>query len=811
MSAAADAEAPAGGRAARVRRAWDAMRGGGRGGAPVRASGGAPNATPNETPNTAPCSAPNGLPAGALPATPARPARRVRVPTVLQMEAVECGAASLAMVLAHFGRRVPLEELRVACGVSRDGSKASNMLRAARQYGLVAKGFKREPAELRGMATPMILHWNFNHFVTFEGFRKGRAYINDPGAGPTTLSEAEFDQAFTGVALTFARGPDFVAGGEAPSLVRSVRRRLPGSQLSILFVMLAGLALVVPGVVAPAFQKLFVDDVLVGGLTEWVRPLLWLMGAGALVQAGLVFLQQHYLLRLETKLAVETSGRFLWHVLRLPVQFFAQRFAGDVGNRVAINDRVARLIAGDLATAGLNAVVVVFYAALLLRYDVVLTLVGVAAALTNVGVTRLVAQRREDSSRRLLQDRGKLMGSAMNGLQVIETLKATGSESDFFSRWAGYHAKVSNGYQEQQFGGSLLAAVPPLLVAATSAVVLGVGGVRVMDGRLSMGALIAFQALMLAFIMPVNGLVQLAGSAQDAKGDLARLDDVLRARRDPTADPEAGGGAPNATPGLASHASSRAAGPPDDPRGVAPAKLAGHLELRGVSFGYSPLDPPLIDGLDLVLRPGSRVALVGGSGCGKSTVAKLVSGLYAPWRGEVLFDGRPRAAYPRATVTASLAVVDQDVSIFEGSVADNVTLWDDTVSEGDLVQAARDACIHDDVDARPGAYAAPLEEGGRNFSGGQRQRLEIARALAGSPTVLVLDEATSALDPATEQRIDDALRRRGCTCLIVAHRLSTIRDCDEILVLDRGRVVQRGTHDALAAVAGPYRSLIAAE
>jgi NHLM bacteriocin system ABC transporter peptidase/ATP-binding protein len=726
----------------------------------------------------------------------------VRTPTVLQMEAVECGAAALAMVLAHFGRWVPLEELRVACGVSRDGSKASNLLKAARRYGLVAKGFKREPGDLRAMPGPMILHWNFNHFVVLEGFRQGRAYINDPGSGPTVVGEAEFDQAFTGVALTFEPGPEFARGGGAPSLARAVARRLPGSGASVLYVFLAGLALVVPGVVAPAFQRAFVDDVLVGGLTEWVRPLLWLMGVAALVTAGLVWLQQHYLLRLETKLAVETSGKFLWHVLRLPVTFFAQRFAGDVGARVAINDRVAKLVAGDLATAGLQAVVVVFYLALLLRYDPWLTLVGVAAALANVGLMRVVARWREDSSRRLLQDRGRMLGTAMNGLQVIETLKATGSESDFFARWAGHHAKVTNGYQQQQLGGALLAAVPPLLVALTTAAVLSVGGVRVMDGHLSMGMLVAFQALMLAFITPVNQLVALGGSAQDVKGDLARLDDVLRARRDPHAGGDAPGDAPAGAPAEA---------PPNGQPDAAPAKLSGHLELRGVSFGYSPLDPPLVQDLDLVLRPGSRVALVGGSGCGKSTIARLVAGLQEPWAGEVLFDGRPRSAYPRATLTGSLAVVDQEVSIFEGSVADNVTLWDATVPEADLERACRDACIHDDVAARPGGYAAALEEGGRNFSGGQRQRLEIARALANNPTLLVLDEATSALDPATEQRIDDHLRRRGCTCLIVAHRLSTIRDCDEIVVLDRGRVVQRGTHDALMAQPGPYRTLIAAE
>ena len=703
------------------------------------------------------------------------------------MEAVECGAASLAMVLAYFGRVVPLEELRVACGVSRDGSKANNVLKAARTYGLVAKGFKKEPAQLKAMPLPMIVHWNFNHFLVLEGFRKGKAYLNDPSYGPMVISEAEFDQAFTGVALVFERGPEFEPGGDRPSLVRALARRLPGARLALAFIVLAGLALVVPGIIAPAFNKVFVDEVLVRGMANWVKPLLLLMAAAALVSGGLTWLQQRYLLRLEGRLALQTSATFFWHVLRLPVAFFTQRFAGDIGNRVGINDRVAKLLSGDLATTALNVLVVAFYAALLLQYDVVLTLIGVATAALNIAALKWVSRRRADLNQRLLQDRGKLMGAAMGGLQTIETLKATGSESDFFSRWAGYQAKVSNAFQQLQLTTSLLSAVPPLLLAVNTALILGVGGMRVMDGHLSMGLLTAFQSLMLAFINPINRMVDLGGTLQEVKGDMNRLDDVLRAPVDEGADP---------------------ARLPDE--GASP-KLSGQLDLRGISFGYSRLDPPLIKDFSLSLRPGSRVALVGGSGSGKSTVAKLVSGLYEPWAGEILFDGQPRREVQRAALTASVGVVDQDVSMFEDSITANLTLWDATVPEGDLVQAARDACIHEDVTGRPGGYAGMMEEGGRNFSGGQRQRMEIARALAANPTVLVLDEATSALDPHTEKAIDDNLRRRGCTCLIIAHRLSTIRDCDEIIVLERGTVVQRGTHAQLAAAAGHYRNLIASE
>jgi NHLM bacteriocin system ABC transporter peptidase/ATP-binding protein len=514
------------------------------------------------------------------------------------------------------------------------------------------------------------------------------------------------------------------------------------------------------------------------------------MGATAVVTMAIVWLQQHYLLRFETALALDSSAKFFWHVLRLPVEFFAQRYAGEIGNRVELNDRIARLLAGDLATTLLGVMVIAFYAVLMMQYDIVLAALAVGTALLDVAALRYVSRLRTDMNQRLLQDRGKAMGTAMGGLQTIETLKATGAESDFFARWSGQQAKVVNAHQRLQLATELLGAVPPLLLALDTALVLGLGALRVMDGHLTMGMLVAFQSLVLLFLAPVNRLVVLGGTLQEVRGDMARLDDVLRAPTDR---------------GIADDVSATTCS-----EGV-PAKLAGELELRGVSFGYNRLEPPLIEDFDLVLSPGSRVALVGSSGCGKSTVAKLVSGLYEPWSGEILFDGRPRSAIPRDVLINSLGVVDQEIFMFEGSVRDNVSLWDATISERELARAGRDACIHDEVTARAGGYASRVAEAGSNFSGGQRQRLEIARALAGDPSILVLDEATSALDPATEKAIDESIRRRGCTCLMVAHRLSTIRDCDEIIVLDRGRIVERGTHDELRAIGGRYSALIAAE
>ncbi|HEY9421967.1 MAG TPA: NHLP family bacteriocin export ABC transporter peptidase/permease/ATPase subunit [Thermoanaerobaculia bacterium] len=716
--------------------------------------------------------------------------RRNRTPTVLQMEAVECGAAALGIVLASFGRWVPLEELRIACGVSRDGSKASNIVKAARQYGLEAKGFKKEPQTLRATRPPMILHWNFNHFVVLEGFgRKGQVYLNDPAGGPRTVTGEELDQAFTGVVLTFQPGPEFQKKGDPPRLIPALRSRLTGVRAALAFILLAGLALVIPGLVVPVFSKVFIDSVLLENRRDWLPPLLLAMGFAALMTGVLTWLQQSHLLRLETRLAVGASSRFLWHVLRLPTEFFSQRFAGDISSRVAINDRVAQLLTRDLATNALGVLMIVFFALILFQYDPVLTLVGIGVVSLNVAALRYVSRKRVDGNRRLVQDQGKLLGTAIGGLQTIETLKATGGESDLFTRWAGYQAKVVNGRQDLERYTQMLDAVPPMLSAVNTALILGIGGLRVMNGDMTLGGLVAFQLLMALFIAPVNRLVSLGGRLQMVEGDMNRLDDVLRYRIDPSAGSGAG----------------------EKPTEGEAVKLAGYLELRNVSFGYSRLDPPLIEGLSITLKPGARVALVGGSGSGKSTISKLVTGLYQPWDGEILFDGRSRSATSPGVMTNSLATVDQSVFLFEGTVRENLTLWDPTIPLPEVVAAAKDACIHEDIAARPGGYDSPVEEGGANWSGGQRQRLEIARALVGRPTVLVLDEATSALDPTTESRIDDALRRRGCTCLIVAHRLSTIRDADEIIVLERGKVIQRGTHDELKGAEGPYARLISAE
>jgi NHLM bacteriocin system ABC transporter peptidase/ATP-binding protein len=700
------------------------------------------------------------------------------------MEAVECGAASLAIVLAYYGRWVSLEELRVACGVSRDGSKLSNILKCARCYGLNAKAFKKNDLQaILKLPIPSILHWNFNHLLVFEGVHKGRVYLNDPAYDPRVVSMKELGKSFTGVILTLEPGSKFQPIGRPPSLWKELAARQQDSRKTLAYVTLSSLLLVVPGVLVPVFSKVFVDNILIGQQEDWFRPLCLGMLLMLLLRGLLITFQQRYLLRLETQLATAMSSRFLTHVLRLPMSFFSQRQAGDVANRVAASERIAQLLSGGLATNLFNLISVAFYGLVMLIYDLPLALAGFALASLNWVALRSLSRVRADLNGRLLNDLGKLAGATVGSIHAIETLKASGTCDAAFSRWAGYQS--SSLLSQQSLGGQTawLTALPTLLTALTNAAVLGLGGYRVMNGALTIGDLVAFQALMAGFAAPITRLVALASDLQTVRGLLIRLSDVFRYPLPPQAWKD---------------------GPED------PCRLQGLLELRNVSFGYNPLEPPLIDDFSLTLKPGTRVALVGISGSGKSTLGRLMCGLLSPSSGQVLLDGRPLETIPPPLLAATMAYVDQEIFLFEGSLRDNLTLWDDSVSDEMLTEALKDAMILNEVKLRSQDLDCAISEGGLNFSGGERQRLEIARALVNRPTLLLLDEATAALDPATENAIDSHIRRRGAACVIIAHRLSTIRDCNEIIVLKAGKVMERGTHEQLLAANGEYAALVQA-
>ena len=718
---------------------------------------------------------------------PPRSARRLRTPLLLQLEDTECGAACLGIVLAHLGRWVSIEELRDACAVSRDGCDAADITRAARSYGLVASGWRKQPRQLWAMKMPLILYWDFSHFVVLEGCRRGRWYINDPAGGHRVLDDDEFDQGFTGVALSFTKGSEFRPGGVRPGVLHRLWPWLRDTKAALSFTLLCGLLLALPALTLPYLLGVFVDHVLSGNQPAWSGAVIGAVAAAGALIFLLTWLRGRALRLLSVRLSVDRADRFIRRLFNLRMRFFTHRFAGDLTTRVQLIDRVATVATGQVVGVAIELVTGLLFLGLMLLYDPLLA--GIVAALGTLSAVlmRLLSRLRVYENRRLGVEQGKLQGIGMYGVHAIDTLQAMAAEGDFFSHWTGYQARELLARQRFVELGHVIAALPSLILFLGNAAVLVLGGLRVLNGDMTLGMLMGFYLLATNFLLPIGRFVQFADLFQVLEADLQRLDDIYDAPED---------------------LSLRS-----DGEKVSGSKLArrlrldGQIELRAVTFGYKS-GAPLLSDFSLTIKPGQRVAIVGPSGSGKSTLAALVAGIYRPWSGEILFDGYPHDEIPRALLTDSVSLVDQRIFLFAATVRENLTLWDPATPDQALVAAARDASIYDEIMARVGGYHAQVEEGGRNFSGGQRQRLEIARALVSDPSVLILDEATSALDPVTEVRIDRALRRRGCSCLVVAHRLSTIRDCDLIVVLDRGREVQRGTHaEMMADQDGFYREL----
>ena len=721
------------------------------------------------------------------------PRRRTRTPVLLQLTQTECGAACLGIVLAHFGRWVSIEELRETCSVGRDGCNAADIYRAARRYGLETKGWRKQPRELRGMTPPMILFWEFDHFVVLEGFAKGRFLINDPANGHRTVGEEEFDRAFTGVTLTFRPGPDFRPGGVRPGLLYRVLPWLRDVKKPLAFAMCCGLLLTLPSLALPFLAGLFVDFVLSGREPSWGGTLIGALLAAAGLLYLLTWLRERCLRRLSVRLSIDHAERFMTRLFRLPMRFFSHRLSGDLTSRIQLLDAVANTATAHFVGILIELVTSVAFLGLMLAYDPLLCAVVVGLGALGAAAMRVLARARVDENRRLRREQGILCGIGMFGLGKIDTLQATAAEDDFFSRWTGHQARELRARQRFAELGYVNAALPLLFLILGNAAVLGLGGWRVMSGDMTLGMLTAFYMAAVNFMQPIGRFIQFADTFQILEADLQRLDDVFDAPEDRDFTPASGASGDR----VAAFAGRL--------------RLKGRIELRDVTFGYQDNREPLFKDFSLTVEPGQRVAIVGPSGSGKSTLSALVAGIQQPWSGEVLIDGHPRGAIPRELLHGSMSLVDQHVFLFADTVRENLTMWIPEVPDQILVAAAQDATIHEEIVSRPLGYDAPVDEAGRNFSGGQRQRLEIARALVNNPSVLILDEATSSLDTITEVRIDDALRRRGCTCLIVAHRLSTIRDCDLIVVLDRGREVQRGAHqDLMRDADGLYRQLVEA-
>lgn len=718
--------------------------------------------------------------------------RRIKTPTVIQMEAVECGAASLGIILGYFGAYIPLEMLRYDCGVSRDGSKALNIVKAARKYGLECKGYMYPtPDDLDRLFKkkfPIIVFWKMNHFLVVEGRKKDKVYLNDPAFGPKTVSLEEFMQSFSKVYLTFEATENFSKTKKPPNILKGLLSRLSGSEKNVLFAFLISLSLIIPGLVIPGMSKIFIDDYLLKDDKHFLHPILAVLALFFITSFILRWMQKTILIKLETKLLLNSSYNFMWHVLKLPMAFFSQRSIGDIISRLQANSTIANLLSGGLATTLFDLTQVIFFGIVMLFYSWQLTCIVAFLALINIIVYHTTKKVKRDIGFRVQEANAKLVGTTIVGNSMIESLKSSGGVSDFYTRWSGFQAKYINAYQEQNWYSMLTSAVPVLCTHISSALVLGIGCLLIIHGQFSIGGLVAFTMLSTQFSGPINRLVDFGSTLQQIAVNIKRLDDVHNYKVD------------------FKHRNKDKL-----VNKLKHNKLTGRLELKNVTFGYSRLESPLIKNFNLSLVPGSRIALVGTSGSGKSTIGNLVSGLYQAWSGEVLFDGIPIQKIPSEILAGSLSMVNQDPFFFKGSLRENLTMWDNTIQEKIVTEAARKAEIYEDIAARKGAFECQMDESGSNFSGGQLQRMELARALLNNPSLLILDEATSALDSVIESKIDDNLRALGCTSLIIAHRLSTIRDCDEIVVLSNGKVVERGTHEELMKNNGTYTELVKSE
>lgn len=709
-----------------------------------------------------------------------------KVPVVMQLEAVECGAACLDMILAYYKKWVSLEQVREACGVSRDGSSADNVLKAARNYGFDADAYKAEPLELKENGSfPCIIHWNLDHFVVLRGFKGNKAYLNDPALGAYSVSMEEFDKSFTGIVMFVEPLKDFEPSGRQKSMLSFVKKRLKGNMKAMLFVAIITIILSLIGLITPAFSRVFMDYLLPGKDPTWFMPFVIGLAILCILEIVVSWIDAIYSLKLSGKIDAEGNTKYMWKVLHLPMNFFGQRMAGDIRVRQDASASIADTLIDTLAPLLINSVMLVFYLVVMIQNSWKLTIVGVASVLINVLISLILSKRRINFTRVQMRDEAKLSSTTTSGFELIETIKSNGAENAFFEKWSGYQASVYDQDYKYEKSNFVIELIPGFVATLTDIVVMVLGVYLIIQGQFTIGAVMAFQGFLAQFMGPAQSFIDSMQTIMEMRTDMERIDDVMDYPEDKVFS--------------------------EEDKDEDSQKLSGNIQIKNLTFGYSKLAEPLIKDFNMEVDPGMHIALVGASGCGKSTISKLISGLYKPWEGEILFDGKPLNQINKDVFNASLTVVDQDVVIFEDSVSENIKMWDGSIEDFEMILAARDAHIHDDIVQRPEGYYGKMSEGGANFSGGQCQRLEIARVLAQDPTIIIMDEATSALDAKTEFEVVKSIKERGITCIVIAHRLSTIRDCEKIIVLDKGQIVGVGTHDELVKSNEYYKRLVTSD
>ncbi len=712
--------------------------------------------------------------------------KKIVTPVVLQSEHAECGAAALAIVLAHYGRWISVEALRVECGVSRDGSNAASIVQVARRHGLEAKGYRSESPDFTEFGFPCIVHWNFNHFVVIEGQLGNKYFINDPASGRRTVDHTEVEKAFTGVVLAFEKSTDFEPLGKRPNWWRSLRGYLAEVDHQVLLIFLLGLATIIPGMLTPIITRVFIDDVLIDQYTDWLRPLLIGLLVNGVLLGVLTLVQGQMMLILQTRFSVALNSRFMQQAMSLPLRFFAQRSAGDMASRPQLITRLGTLVSGPLGRACTGWITTFCYLAVMFYYDTALSLGVLVIFLFNVCFLLWQARQLETINQMLVRERTRYSGAVMQSLQILPEIKAMGGETGLYTKLLGHKARLTNQLNKLTVSQSLLAGLSTFTRTISTALLLLIGGYRVMDGDMTLGVFVAFQGLMLQFMQPLQQMLTLFGELQETQGNVDKIEDITRYRDRDKVD--------------------------WDYTKPAAGKLRPSLSLDKVTFGYQPLAPPLLEDFDLSVEPGQWVALVGASGSGKSTVARLVARLVDPWAGTVRFGGRDIDTLSSTELRSSLAIVDQKIVLFTGTIAENLSVWDQGLDDGQMVEAAKAAEIHDWITRRPNGYDNRISENGANLSGGEKARLEIARALATEPTFMVLDEATSALDPITERKVIDNIRARCAGGILITHRIMTAAFCDKIIVFDGGKPVQHGTYAELMAEAhGPFSDLLMEE